>query len=357
MIRRLVISNGRSERELLLVGSIVIGRDPACHVSEPDPLLSRRHAEILANIHGVSIRDLDSRNGILVNGEKTSEQILLPGDVVQMGHLQLRYVEDNARPSDTMMNRGSRREGPAAPPPAPQPPSFDRFRPEPTPSPRRWRPEPTPLPGRRTTTVPPPSSYSPSQTPVPRGRAAFDPSAAAPRPPRHPEGFDQTIAAHSSHDTTLGSTPANFDATIMARPPVSPTRDTTPPGRWSSHDTTLGAPHADATVGPGQVSFESALSHLSGIVGGAGTDPGRALAGATLVANADLTVIEATSACAGLLGIPGEALIGDSLPDVFLRAVRRAYAGSDTAVILRVERDAGGSITVTFTLDKTSGTE
>ena len=59
VIRKLIIGNGRSEREILLVGNITIGRDPACHVSEPDPLLSRRHAEIIANVHGVSVRDLE----------------------------------------------------------------------------------------------------------------------------------------------------------------------------------------------------------------------------------------------------------------------------------------------------------
>ena len=62
MIRRLVIANGREEREILLVGNITIGRDPSCHVTESDPLLSRRHAEIVANVHGVSIRDLRSES-------------------------------------------------------------------------------------------------------------------------------------------------------------------------------------------------------------------------------------------------------------------------------------------------------
>ena len=75
------------------------------------------------------------------------------------------------------------------------------------------------------------------------------------------------------------------------------------------------------------------------------------------VADAELTVTDATPGCGDLLGIPGEELIGDSLSDVFLRAVRRAYADSNATVSLALARDARGSITVTFTLNRTSGTE
>jgi predicted component of type VI protein secretion system len=92
--RKLVVNDGRSEREVLLVGPIVIGRDPSCHISDLDPLLSRRHAEFVPRPSGLLVRDLGSRNGILVNGSKVPERLLTSGDVVQLGHLQLRYVEE-----------------------------------------------------------------------------------------------------------------------------------------------------------------------------------------------------------------------------------------------------------------------
>ena len=94
MKRKLVVNDGRSEREVLLVGPIVIGRDPSCHISDLDPLLSRRHAEFVPRPTGLLVRDLGSRNGILVNGSKVPERMLTSGDVVQLGHLQLRYVEE-----------------------------------------------------------------------------------------------------------------------------------------------------------------------------------------------------------------------------------------------------------------------
>ncbi len=75
-------------------GTIVVGRDPSCHINDLDPLLSRRHAEFVAGPDGVIVRDLGSRNGILVNGNKVPRKALTPGDIVQLGHLELRYVED-----------------------------------------------------------------------------------------------------------------------------------------------------------------------------------------------------------------------------------------------------------------------
>lgn len=369
MIRKLIIGNGRSEREILLVGNITIGRDPACHVSEPDPLLSRRHAEIIANVHGVSVRDLNSRNGILVNGEKTPEQVLLPGDVVQLGHLQVRYVEESARPADGFAGRGMEQRRQPAPPPS-SPYDIDRFRPnpvtravtQPMPQPSRWTPEPTPLPGRRTTAPPPPQPSMSSA--VPRGRAAFDETIAIPVQGHGREAFDQTIAAPrpvapSHHDTTVGHKPADLDATILA---PAPTRAASGMNRWNDPDATMLAsavPNAsfpDATMTPGDATFASAIAHLAGLAtpGNEQVHPGP---GARLVANAELTVTDATPACAELLGLPGEELIGDSLTDVFLRGVRRAYADPGSALSLTVARGPRGSITVTFTLNETGGTE
>ena len=96
--RRLVIYDGQRQREIPLLDRVVVGRDPACDVTENDSLLSRRHAEFVVDRGQVIVRDLGSRNGIFINGDKISERPLQSGDVVQMAYLQLRYVED-ATPS------------------------------------------------------------------------------------------------------------------------------------------------------------------------------------------------------------------------------------------------------------------
>ena len=78
-----------------MVGTLIVGRDPVCEISEQtDPLLSRRHAAFVADARDVLVRDLGSRNGILVNGVKMPESKLRNGDVVQIGHLQVRYVDE-----------------------------------------------------------------------------------------------------------------------------------------------------------------------------------------------------------------------------------------------------------------------
>jgi pSer/pThr/pTyr-binding forkhead associated (FHA) protein len=93
--RRLIVSGGSRPRELVLVDTLIVGRDPACEISEMnDPLLSRRHAAFTADAREAVVRDLDSRNGILVNGTKTKGATLRNGDVVQIGHLQVRYVDE-----------------------------------------------------------------------------------------------------------------------------------------------------------------------------------------------------------------------------------------------------------------------
>jgi len=92
--RKLIVNDGRRERELVLVGPIVVGRDPMCDISEADPLLSRRHAEFSIDGTAIVVRDLGSRNGIYVNGAKRAETRLRTGDLVQIGNLQLRYIED-----------------------------------------------------------------------------------------------------------------------------------------------------------------------------------------------------------------------------------------------------------------------
>ena len=96
MTKKLVLSDGTRERELHLVGRIVVGRDPACEISHDDSLLSRRHAEFVTSGNTVTVRDLGSRNGVFVNGARASEQALEPGDVVQIGPLRARFVVDSA---------------------------------------------------------------------------------------------------------------------------------------------------------------------------------------------------------------------------------------------------------------------
>jgi len=92
MSHRLQVKDQQGEREVLLIDSLAVGRDPRCDISAADPLLSRRHAEFLVSGAQVLVRDLNSRNGILVNGHRTPSAVLRPGDVVQIAQVVVTFV-------------------------------------------------------------------------------------------------------------------------------------------------------------------------------------------------------------------------------------------------------------------------
>jgi transcriptional regulator of acetoin/glycerol metabolism len=67
-------------------GEIVLGRDPACAVQLNGHDVSRRHAALRPDAGGGTvIADLDSRNGVRVNGKPTALAPLAAQDVVRLG--------------------------------------------------------------------------------------------------------------------------------------------------------------------------------------------------------------------------------------------------------------------------------
>jgi predicted component of type VI protein secretion system len=94
MSKRLLVRDERGERERLLVGTVTVGRDTRCDISDADPLMSRRHAEFVCRPDSLVVRDLNSRNGVTVNGVKVQEAILRPGDVIKIARLVMTYLGD-----------------------------------------------------------------------------------------------------------------------------------------------------------------------------------------------------------------------------------------------------------------------
>ncbi len=71
----------------------LIGRMPDCVVALSDPQVSRHHAEIRRDERGYTVVDLDSMNGIEVNGVRVRECLLSDGDVILVGATPIRYME------------------------------------------------------------------------------------------------------------------------------------------------------------------------------------------------------------------------------------------------------------------------
>ena len=85
-------------RELVALeaGRLTLGADPTNDLALPaDPTLSRLHAALERYGAGWCVRDLDSRNGTFVNGQRVwRERPLRPGDELRVGATRLIYRSD-----------------------------------------------------------------------------------------------------------------------------------------------------------------------------------------------------------------------------------------------------------------------
>jgi len=93
MIVQLVVAAGNRMGQVIPVTEekFIIGRAVDCHLKPSSELVSRYHCAILVGDE-VSVRDLGSKNGVRVNGERTNtEQKLQNGDRLVIGPLDF-YV-------------------------------------------------------------------------------------------------------------------------------------------------------------------------------------------------------------------------------------------------------------------------
>jgi pSer/pThr/pTyr-binding forkhead associated (FHA) protein len=101
-VARVVVTNGPArDRELRLevVGCCYrVGRGVGCNLVVPDDDISREHAEFERRWDGVFVRDLDSKNGVLLMGERlASERRLSDGDVLRLGQTTFRLDDPEDR--------------------------------------------------------------------------------------------------------------------------------------------------------------------------------------------------------------------------------------------------------------------
>ena len=78
----------------LLEPQLQIGRRSRCDIVLAYPNVSSQHCE-LSLVDGYwQVRDLGSRNGIKVNGERYDQKLLHPGDVISIAkhHFEISYV-------------------------------------------------------------------------------------------------------------------------------------------------------------------------------------------------------------------------------------------------------------------------
>ncbi len=74
----------------LFEGQFVVGRSATCQLSLDDALVSRRHAMLVVSKDVVTVEDLESRNGVVVNGEKITSRVPVKvGDKIVIGSQEL----------------------------------------------------------------------------------------------------------------------------------------------------------------------------------------------------------------------------------------------------------------------------
>jgi hypothetical protein len=93
-VAHVLVVDGPGTKHVLGQGSNVLGRGTEAAIRLPDTGVSRKHADV--RVHGgtVTVEDLGSTNGTLVNGRRIASQDLADGDVIRIGHSVLVYRQD-----------------------------------------------------------------------------------------------------------------------------------------------------------------------------------------------------------------------------------------------------------------------
>ncbi|MBN1818984.1 MAG: FHA domain-containing protein [Sedimentisphaerales bacterium] len=94
----------------------VIGRRQECDLCIPLMMVSRRHCQLNLDEGKLTIRDLGSRNGTFVNGERIEEAQIKAGDEIRLGPLEFTVMIDG-KPAP---EQKTAKLAPAKPAPAPQ---------------------------------------------------------------------------------------------------------------------------------------------------------------------------------------------------------------------------------------------
>ncbi len=91
MAKLVILSEGMTGRSHeLTVDKTTVGRVEDNTFAITDPSVSSHHCEVLLKGGDVVVRDLNSTNGSYVNGERITEAVLKPGQILRLGQVELR---------------------------------------------------------------------------------------------------------------------------------------------------------------------------------------------------------------------------------------------------------------------------
>jgi general secretion pathway protein A len=88
------------EEALITPGRFVIGRTSDNDMQIDSKFVSRHHAQLVTTPEGSVIEDLNSTNGVFLNGKRVRRHRLSPGDVIKIGTHELVYSRYEATPAE-----------------------------------------------------------------------------------------------------------------------------------------------------------------------------------------------------------------------------------------------------------------
>jgi hypothetical protein len=106
MARMILSLNGRMLAEYNLSKErYTVGRLPDNDIRIDNPAVSGHHSLIINILNDSFLEDLNSTNGTYVNGKLIKKHALAHGDVITVGHHQLRFVEDGMEEAQLGLDR------------------------------------------------------------------------------------------------------------------------------------------------------------------------------------------------------------------------------------------------------------
>ena len=97
-----VMRDGQTRTYSLDRELVTLGRSQGCSIAIDDAALSRTHCQLERVDNQIFLRDLNSRNGTYLQGRLTMRAALQPGDVFEVGNVQVRFdglEKPRSRPS------------------------------------------------------------------------------------------------------------------------------------------------------------------------------------------------------------------------------------------------------------------
>lgn len=93
-----IIQFGHRPRHIELdEDDVIVGRSPECDIQLSLDNVSRRHARIIYFNEEYHIEDLESTNGVYVNGIRVARCILRNQDQIEMGNVKILFNEEKIR--------------------------------------------------------------------------------------------------------------------------------------------------------------------------------------------------------------------------------------------------------------------